>query len=414
MDAIIISIGNELLNGQTLNSNASYISGQLHTIGIPVKRIITIGDLADEIKQSLGEALTQSDIVILTGGLGPTHDDITRTVLTEYFDDELVFNEKLYRKMKTKFKKRGLEMPPVNRNQAMIPGKARLIENPIGTAEGLMFEDEGKYVFSLPGIPREMKEMVKQSIIPFLKERSNSDPIQVHFYRTSGIAESKIYEMCQDLFKSYDSLEIAFLPRFTGVDVRISVIGPMTQPEFENFEEKLYQKIGKYIYVKGHKEIEEVIGDTLRKKGLTLAIAESCTGGLIQDRITNVPGSSDYFLGGITAYSNQSKQILLKVRESTLAQHGAVSEAVAKEMADGARALFNADIAVSTTGIAGPGGATESKPVGLVYTGLATHEKTIVKKFVFGEERRINKERSAQAALELLRRYLLNIEIVAR
>ncbi|MFQ5583540.1 MAG: CinA family nicotinamide mononucleotide deamidase-related protein, partial [Calditrichia bacterium] len=349
MDAIIISIGNELLNGQTLNSNASFISGQLHTIGIPTKKIITIGDLAEEIKQSLGEALTQSDIVILTGGLGPTHDDITRTVLTEYFDDKLVFNEKLFRKMKTKFKKRGLEMPPVNRNQAMIPAKARLIENPLGTAEGLLFENKGKYVFSLPGIPREMKEMVTRSIIPFLKERSKSGPIQVHFYRTSGIAESKIYEICQNLFKGYDSLEIAFLPRFTGVDVRISVIGLMTDPEFEIFEKKLYQKIGKYIYAKGHKEIEEVIGDTLRKRGLTLAIAESCTGGLIQDRITNVPGSSDYFLGGITAYSNMSKQTLLKVQKSTLEKYGAVSKAVAEEMADGARAVFSADMAVSTT-----------------------------------------------------------------
>ena len=411
MNVIIISIGNELLNGQTINSNAAFISRNLHNIGILTRKIIAVRDSATEIKKNIAAALAESNIIVITGGLGPTHDDITRTVLTEYFEDELVFKPELFQKVEEKFKRRGLKMAAINRNQAMVPAKAKLIDNPIGSADGFLFEQEEKYIFSLPGIPREMQEMIIQSVIPILMEKTDRIIPDVHFYRTTGIAESRIYELCKDLFEKHSNYEIAFLPKFGGVDIRVAINDekPELEDIFQNFENNLYSKIGSYIYCKGEKELEEVIGDILRERGLTLTVAESYTGGLLQDKITNIPGSSDYFLGGAITYSNESKTALLKVKQSTLEEHGAVSDLVAKEIAVGARKLFGADLSLSTSGIAGPAGATETKPVGLIFIGLATGEKTVSKRFMFGKDRLINKERGVQVALDLLRRELLGL-----
>jgi nicotinamide-nucleotide amidase len=407
MKAIVISVGNELLNGKTLNSNATFIGNALFEIGIPTQKIITIGDNNSDIKKTLEQALQESDVVIITGGLGPTHDDITKIAVAEFFNTKLIFNEDIMHKIEQRFEKRGMKMPAINRNQALVPATAELLNNPIGTAAGLFFNYDDKLLFILPGIPGEMKGIMSQSIIPYLKENYKLDKINVHLYRTTGIPESKIYEMCKDLFESHPVLEIAFLPKYTGVETRIAERGQKIN--YSRFEKELYKKIGKYIFTKGTRDLEEIIGELLKKDKLTISVAESCTGGLIQDKLTNVPGSSEYFAGGITAYSNESKIKYLNVKKSSLAQFGAVSDEVAREMAAGARQSFETDMALATTGIAGPTGATVVKPVGLIYIALAIKERVISKKFIFSNERRLNKEAGAQAALEMLRRELLNL-----
>ncbi len=411
MKATIISIGNELLNGKTVNSNATFIGGQLYEIGIVTEQILTIRDDADEIAGSLQNALSKNDVIIVTGGLGPTHDDITKKVVADFFESELVFDATVMQAVEERFRKRGLKMPEVNRNQALVPDKARLINNPVGTAPGMHFHESGKHVFVLPGVPREMKAQMQGDIIPLLQSLTNTGRIDVHFYRTTGITESKLYEKCQALFQQYSEYEIAFLPKFTGVDIRIAVKESAARAvPFSEFETTFYQIAGKYIYTKGNKELEEAVGDILREKEMTLAVAESCTGGLIGHKITNIAGSSEYYLGGILPYSNENKIRFLDVRAESLEQYGAVSDVVAKEMAAGARRNIGSDIALSTTGIAGPGGATPEKPVGLLYVGFATAEKVVARKFQLAGDRLINKQQGAQFALELLRRELMGIE----
>lgn len=411
MKATIISVGNELLNGKTVNSNAAYIGEALFEIGIPTHKIITIGDTAAEIAGTLSMALEESDVVITTGGLGPTHDDITKKAVAEYFDSNLILNENILRKIEERFQRRGMKMPAVNRNQALAPDKAELIDNPVGTAAGLLFKEKGKFVFVLPGIPLEMQAMLDQSVIPFLKENCERRDFRVHLYRTTGIPESKIYEICKDLFEQYPSYEIAFLPKYTGVEIRVAVDNDhsLEADKYPLFEQELYRRIGKYIYAEGKQELEEVVGELLLRDRLTISVAESCTGGLIQDRLTNVSGSSEYFEGGVTTYSNESKAKFLGVKQTTLERFGAVSDEVAREMAAGCQQAYGTDLALATTGIAGPTGGTEAKPVGLIYIALATPQKVISKKFIFGGNRRMNKEAGAQAALEMLRRELLGL-----
>lgn len=422
MKATIISIGNELLNGKTVNSNAAFIAAKLYEIGIVTGRVVAIRDETAAILESLEQALAQSEVVITTGGLGPTPDDITKNALADFFQCEMVFHEAIWQKIEERFRQRGIPAPEVNRVQAWIPAKARLIDNPIGSAPGLHFETPSpggiaaggaaRHTFVLPGVPQEMKAIMAESVIPFLREKNTAGLIEVRLYRTTGIAESKIYELCRALLESRPEYEVAFLPKTTGVDLRIALRekDAAKKQRFAEFEAGLFQTIGKYIYTTGPEELEEVVGKLLRERRLTLAAAESCTGGLVQDKITDVAGSSDYFLGGMVAYSNESKMRHLGVRAESLQRYGAVSEAAAKEMAEGVRRAFGADIGISTTGIAGPGGATPEKPVGLIYLGLATAQKTVAKKFLLTGDRVMIKERGAQAALELLRRELLGIE----
>jgi len=411
MAAVIISVGNELLNGKTINSNATHISGSLYEVGIPTKSIFTIGDSISDIKDTLCRALGEAQIVILTGGLGPTHDDITKKTVAGYFGSKLVLNREVLKKVEDRFRIRGMKMPKTNRIQAMIPENTILVDNPIGTAPGIIFEIGEKYIILLPGVPIEMKELMDQSIIPFLKEKHFNEEIEVHLYRTTGIPESHIFQECKDLIKAHPTYEIAFLPKYTGVEVRIALRkDDLTErAKYLEFEKQFYKRIGDYIYSKSLKELEDVIGEILIRRSLTISVAESCTGGLIQDRITNTPGSSAYFMGGMITYSDLAKINFLNVRADTLETKGAVSEEVAKEMAARVREKFTTDIALSSTGIAGPTGATPQKPVGLVYVGIASKKSVKSKKFLFAGDRRINKERSTQAALDLLRRELLGL-----
>ena len=413
MLAEIISIGNELLNGNTVNSNATYISKKLHENGIITGYIQVVGDVTIAIRQALDLALARSDVILLTGGLGPTPDDITRTVVADYFGHKLIFDEQIYDNLKKRFARRGIPIPEVNRNQAMVPEGVELIPNRKGSAQGMIFRWKQKSVFVMPGVPMEMKGMMENTVIPKLREMCPDCRVKVDFIRSTGLAESVIYQKMESELNQFTSYEIAFLPNFSGVDLRVVRKGEdiTDNQKFKKFLKLLDDEIGDAIYAREDIELEEVLGKLLRERKLTVSLAESLTGGLVQHKLTQIPGSSDYFMGGIVSYSNEAKMELLGVRESSLKKYGAVSELVAKEMAEGVRKRLGTDIGISTTGIAGPTGATATKPVGLVYLALSAKDIVIARKQIFGPDRNSVKQRSAQAALELARRYLLGLPI---
>ena len=413
MLAEIISIGNELLNGNTVNSNATYISKKLHENGIITGYIQVVGDVTIAIRQALDLALARSDVILLTGGLGPTPDDITRTVVADYFGHKLIFDEQIYDNLKKRFARRGIPIPEVNRNQAMVPEGVELIPNRKGSAQGMIFRRKQKSVFVMPGVPMEMKGMMENTVIPKLREMCPDCRVKVDFIRSTGLAESVIYQKMDSELNQFTSYEIAFLPNFSGVDLRVVRKGEdiTDNQKFKKFLKLLDDEIGDAIYAREDIELEEVLGKLLRERKLTISLAESLTGGLVQHKLTQIPGSSDYFMGGIVSYSNEAKMELLGVRESSLKKYGAVSELVAKEMAEGVRKRLGTDIGISTTGIAGPTGATATKPVGLVYLALSAKDIVIARKQIFGPDRNSVKQRSAQAALELARRYLLGLPI---
>ena len=413
MLAEIISIGNELLNGNTVNSNATYISKKLHENGIITGYIQVVGDVTIAIRQALDLALARSDVILLTGGLGPTPDDITRTVVADYFGHKLIFDEQIYDNLKKRFARRGIPIPEVNRNQAMVPEGVELIPNHKGSAQGMIFRRKQKSVFVMPGVPMEMKGMMENTVIPKLREMCPDCRVKVDFIRSTGLAESVIYQKMDSELNQFTSYEIAFLPNFSGVDLRVVRKGEdiTDNQKFKKFLKLLEDEIGDAIYAREDIGLEEVLGKLLKKRKLTISVAESLTGGLVQHKLTQIPGSSDYFMGGIVSYSNEAKMELLGVRESSLKKYGAVSELVAKEMAEGVRKRLGTDIGISTTGIAGPTGATATKPVGLVYLALSAKDIVIARKQIFGPDRNSVKQRSAQAALELARRYLLGLPI---
>ncbi|MFN3134087.1 MAG: competence/damage-inducible protein A [Candidatus Kryptonium sp.] len=416
MRAEIITIGDELLIGQVINTNASYIGRKLSEIGIKVERIVSVGDVEKEIIEELGYAFNNFDVVILTGGLGPTHDDVTKNAVCKFFNTDLVFNEDVLNQVKEFLAKRGrTEINEANKSQAFVPRKAKIITNYWGTAPGFLFEEQEKIVIVMPGVPKEMIGMMENFVINYLSQKSKGLVIKQRVLKTTGIPESYLYERLKDTVEEIEKFcKIAFLPSALGVKIRITV-GAKSQSEADNLiseaEKKIRDKVNKYIYGIDDEELEEVVGKLLTEKGLKLAIAESCTGGLIADKITNVPGSSRYFEQGIVAYSNDAKIQILGVPEELIKNYGAVSREVAEAMAKGVREISGADIGISTTGIAGPTGATPTKPVGLVWIGYSDKNETFAKEFRFGDDRLENKQRAAQMALEILRRKLLGIEI---
>lgn len=404
--AIIISIGNELLNGKTINTNAAYIAGNLSRLSIVTEETLTIRDDAHRIAVSLKNSLARASLVFMTGGLGPTHDDITKKAIADLLNMPLEMHLPTLRRIEQRFAQRGRTMPEISRQQALVPAGAAVIDNPAGSAPGLHFQPEGADLFVLPGVPREMRALM-ETILPYLLERGLGKPLNDHTFRTTGIGEATLFEKCRPLFEKYADLEIASLPGITGVDLRLALPGGTgDQKALAEFRAGFYKLAGEFIYSEGDESLESVVGQLLKAQQKTLTVAESCSGGLLQHRITDVPGSSAYFHGGIIAYSNAIKKNLLGVRQETLENNGAVSEAVAGEMAAGAQQRFAADYALSITGIAGPDGGSDSKPVGLVYIGLATPAGVTVRSFRFGTDRQANKLRSTQAALDLLRRAL--------
>ncbi len=421
MNGEIITIGDELLIGQVINTNQAFIAEQLNSVGIYVEHMTTVGDNLTLILDAFTTAMSRSNVVCITGGLGPTHDDITKQALCKFFNTDFVVHQQTLNKIKALFQQRNLPLTQASADQALVPRGCTVLENPIGSAPGMLFEyhstAEEKYLIAMPGVPFEMEKIVADSVIPFFKKKNFSSIVRHRTLKTTGISESVLSEKLgsiQEITGTDGSLTLAFLPNPFGTKLRLTVREhsiEAAEQKLSHAETLIRSKAEKYIYSSSELELEDVIGELFRKRKLTLATAESCTGGMIANRITNVSGSSEYFLRGYVTYSNISKTELLSVDENIIAEYGAVSREVAEAMASGARTNAKSDIAISTTGIAGPAGGTPEKPVGLVWIGYADREITFAMKFNLGDHRLRFKERASQAALELLRRKLSSIPI---
>jgi nicotinamide-nucleotide amidase len=376
----------------------------------------TVGDNVDFITEAIARAIQRSEIVIATGGLGPTNDDVTKKAICKYFRRPLVLYENILKVVENRFKSRGLIMPAINQNQALLPQGAEFIDNAVGSAVGIVLEEEGRLFISVPGVPEEMRPMVSGWVVDAIKKRAGGMVTIHRKIKTVGIFESALYEKVFDLVEGKnigpgeDKISVAFLPSWRGVEMRLTISTKNEsegQRQIAELDKKIAGRIGEYIYGYGDISLPEAVGKLLNEKNKTLAIAESCTGGLLGNVITEIPGSSKYFIGGIIAYSNGLKSKYLSVPEETLTKHGAVSAETAEVMAIGARANLGSDIAVSITGIAGPDGGTAEKPVGLVYIGLSAADKNVVIENQFGNDRNRTRERSISVALDMIRKYLI-------
>jgi len=416
MNANIISIGDELLIGQTTNTNASFIGNELSEINIRISKIVTVGDEATSILDSFESAFEQSDLIVVTGGLGPTHDDITRTCVVKFFNTELIQNEEILGDIKSLFAKRNREVTDVNKAQALVPKIAEPIRNRHGTAPGMWIEKDGKIFIVMPGVPYEMKAMMNDVIVPRLIENIDNSEIWIkrRSLQTTGIPESTLSEKLGDIDELLEGGKLAFLPSITGVKLRITVEAfneETAKNKLSEIEQKIRAKVGRYIYGKDDESLEEVVARLLEERQLKISTAESCTGGLIANTLTNISGSSNYFERGVVCYSNASKVELLSVDEDVIQKHGAVSMEVAMQMAEGVKSTSGSDIGLSVTGIMGPKGAETEKPVGLVFIGYCDDKVCTVKKHIFGNERLLNKQRTMRAALDMIRKQLLGISL---
>lgn len=416
MKAQIITIGDEILIGQVINTNAAFIGEMLIGINVEITKNTTVGDDEEAIMAEFANAFSLNDLVIVTGGLGPTHDDITKACVVRFFDTTLVKNEQVMEDVVSIFRKRNLPMVKVNEGQALVPQNAKVIRNYNGTAPGLWIEQNGKIMVVMPGVPFEMKEMMQNYVIPKIAPKTEIEGLVIkqRTLLTTGISESLLFERIGDLEEILNGAKLAFLPSQFGVRMRITVKDKDekgAKSRLQEIEQKLRSKVGRFIFGRGDDTLEEVVARLLEERGLTIATAESCTGGLIANLLTNIDGSSKFFERGVVTYSNGSKVEILKVDEDMIASHGAVSLQVARQMAEGIKSISGTDIGISVTGIMGPTGATADKPVGLAYIGLCDDKVCTAKKVIFSNTRVINKERTAAAALDMLRRYLLGIDL---
>lgn len=412
LTAALVTIGDEILIGQIVNTNATHLSIRLTELGYSVKRIISVGDDPDEIRQTVDRYLNEFDVVITTGGLGPTHDDITKSVLLDLFGGSWVRSEEQFAVIIDFFEKRGRKITAINEMQADIPSTSKALINEVGTAPGLWFNRNGHDLFVLPGVPKEMKFLMDERIRPILQKQNKSRFIVQRTLRTTGIGESFLAEQIGPVGEFLPShATLAFLPSFSGVRLRVMLKGNNQADlnlELDKICQFLIGKAGSHFYGFGEEDLEEAVLTLLKEKKKTLSVAESITGGLIGDKITNIPGASEVYMTGFVTYSNKSKIELLGVKAETLSLNGAVSEPIAAEMADGARRHSCTDFGLSITGIAGPGGGSEAKPVGLVYIGVSSASKTEVRKVVIPGDRKMVKERAAFSALNFLREFLLS------
>ncbi len=398
----LITIGNEVLLGKTVNTNLSFIGERLSLLGLPLMRSATIRDNEQDIWHTLNKMWSENDVLITTGGLGPTIDDVTKKTIARFFHKDVIFQEEIWQKIQSLFKQRNLVVPEINRSQAMVPRDFQTIDNDYGTAPGLHYQIEDKNFFALPGVPSEMKPMMTNYIIPFLKKYYPTRPFYQKTIRTFGITESALSEKLSDV-KMENDIEIAFLPQLGKVDIRVY---GFNQQNFQETISSITKRISDYIYGHNNETILLLLHNKLLSSKLTLSIAESCTGGLIQSQVTSNPGSSNYFLGGLVSYSNEVKMNLLKLRENTLKRYGAVSRETAFEMVKNVQQLFSSDLAIAVTGIAGPGGGTREKPIGLVYVGVNIKGEISVKEFHFSGSRVQIQKKTAENALYLLLRKL--------
>ena len=404
MNVAIINIGDELLSGKTLNTNSFWIKRKLSLHGFHIQSQITVKDEADSIVSGLNFCISSSpNYVFLSGGMGSTDDDITRDVLFNFVNTKSKIDLEYLELLKRKYNHANVKINESIKRQALMPEIGEVIPNPKGSARGLKFKKNNTIIYALPGVPNEMRYMISNQIIPQIIN-SIQYPLLSRTLRTCGVSESKLNELI-GTWGTIDENKIGYYPSLYGVDIKIS---NTKSKEIDNFVKWVYKNFGKCIYSENEERMEDIIIKNCIKHNQTLSIAESCTGGLIGNRLTNVSGSSEVFKGGLVAYSNESKIEILGVSEDILDQYGSVSKKTALSMAKNVKNLFHSSIGLSVTGIAGPGGGTEEKPVGLVYIGLATDSQTVVKKYNFSEDRKRNKIKTSQMALELLRRGLLS------
>lgn len=422
MKISLLTIGDEICIGQIVNTNAAWMAEACAKEGWRVATHSVVGDDLPQILSEFERLLSLTDIVLITGGLGPTHDDRTKTALLEYLGDTLTLHEPTLQHLKDLFQRFGRELSPRNAGQAQLPTTCIPLQNDKGTAAGMWFRlDElhgdvgrrhrGKILVSMPGVPYEMKHLMADRVIPRLREGFPNEEVMLYkTLMTTGIVESTLADLIGDVDALLEGQELAFLPSPSGVKLRITVTAPHRAQglaTLEGIEQKIRARAGRYIYGTDGESYDAVVGRVLKELGLTVAVAESCTGGLLGAALTNMPGSSAYFLGGVQCYSNEVKTDIIGVNAETVRQYGAVSKEVAQELASRIREKFRADIGISITGIAGPDGGTPEKPVGTVWVGLASASVPVeAHKYSTGTERAVNRERAVMAALQLLYKHV--------
>lgn len=406
MNVEIITIGEEILIGQIVDTNSSWIGQKLTSYGLAIKKITSVADSKSDIIHALNNAKEIADIIIITGGLGPTNDDITKKTLAAYFNSELIFNEQVFKDLEIFISYRGKGISETNRTQAEIPDNCTPIRNIHGTAPGMWFEEYGKIFISLPGVPYEMKAMIDNFVIPKLQNKFNLDKAVIQTLSVIGIAEADLADMLKDFEnKLPGAISLAYLPSIGFVRLRLT-LKVRNGKNFELFDNSisfLKKLLKQYIFTTEGKTLSEIIGEMLKKINKTVSTAESCTGGNIAHHITSIPGSSEYFTGSVIAYSNEIKEKILKVNKQSIEKYGAVSQQVVEQMAKGVKELYKTDYSIATSGIAGPSGGTGEKPVGTTWIAVATDNGVFSQKYHLGENRERNIEKATLYGLNMLR-----------
>lgn len=405
----ILTIGDEICIGQIVNTNSAWIAQRCTEIGYNILCHTVVRDDENQIMAELDRLLKLTDVVLITGGLGPTTDDLTKPALAKYFQSEMIFNETVFEGIREFYAQRGVtEILERNKNLAYLPSKCKPLQNALGTAPGMLFDLNDKIVVSMPGVPKEMQYIMSNSVLPMLVDRISKTSEEIVVYRilqTCGIAESLLAEKLKDLDYDRYVYSLAYLPSYKGVRLRIGAKARKFEDAhllLDKFQSEIQDIVGHYIYGEGEILLAEVVGKLLTQQKKTVAVAESCTAGMLGSEFTKVPGSSDYFLGGVIVYSNEAKINILGVNYNTIKHFGAVSRETAVEMAQNVRQLYKSDFGIAITGIAGPGGGTPEKPVGTVWIAIADKDSFLAEKYLFGIDREINRERSVGQALTLL------------
>ena len=411
--AAILSTGDELTTGRIVDTNASWIADQLFALGLDVVAVLTVGDYPERLAWAWRQALALAEVVISTGGIGPTADDLTNEVVARVLGVPLAEDRESAERIRQLFAALGREMPENNLKQALLPQGAVVIPNPLGTAPGYRIQHRERHLVVLPGVPREMKTMMDETVLPWLRTLRGDDVYLARVFQTFGLTESALDEMVAGLVEPAEA-RVSFRASFPEISLRIVVHGEPASAaaRLEALAARIRERIGPYVYGEGPVTLEEVVGRLLRERELTLALAESVTGGLVGHRVTNVPGSSAYLRGAVVAYANRAKRELLGVRQETLDAHGAVSEQTAAEMAAGARRVFGTDLGLATTGIAGPEAATAEKPAGTLWLALAAADGTITRRYQLWGTRDWMKLLASQIALDWLRRHALGQPLI--
>lgn len=413
MNAQIITIGDEILIGQVIDTNSAWMGQQLNMQGIRIEKIVSISDTHEAITTAVDRAFAEADVILITGGLGPTKDDITKKALADYFGVDMYFSESTFNRIQRLFQKFNRSMTEAHKEQCYMPKNADLMMNKMGTAPGMWFEKDGKILVSMPGVPYEMKYLMEFEVLPRLKKEFPSKPIAHRTILTVGEGESRIADQIHDFVEALpENIKIAYLPGLGQVRLRLTGTGDdedVLNDLLDEQVEVLKKIIPQFIFGYEKEKLEEVVGRILKEKKKTICTAESCTGGFLAHKITSISGSSAYFMGSVIAYDNAVKMNQLQVNPTTLETHGAVSEATVKEMVTGALDLLKTDIAISISGIAGPGGGTPEKPVGTVWIAIGDKNKTQTYQLNLWKDRMKNIEYASVVALNVIRKFLLEL-----